>query len=80
MTSTDKNVNALVAARRPAWCVIGILIAARPEFYTRVRRGAGWKALGVLIVGLAIGTLLGWGLVELFPGTLPRVTSASSGR
>ena len=51
--------------------LIGILIAARPEFYTRVRRGAGWKALGVLIVGLAVGTLLGWGLVELFPGTLP---------
>lgn len=67
---TDKNVNAMVAAVVQV-VLICILIAARPEFYTRVRRGAGWKALGVLIVGLAIGTLLGWGLVELFPGTLP---------
>ncbi|WP_226437141.1 bifunctional lysylphosphatidylglycerol synthetase/lysine--tRNA ligase LysX [Rhodococcus yananensis] len=51
--------------------VVAILLLAYPEFYTRVRRGAVWKALGVLIVGLAVGTLLGWGLVELFPGTLP---------
>ncbi|MDJ0393520.1 bifunctional lysylphosphatidylglycerol synthetase/lysine--tRNA ligase LysX [Rhodococcus sp. G-MC3] len=51
--------------------VIGILIAARKEFYTRVRRGAGWKALGVLILGAVVGTLVGWGLVALFPGTLP---------
>lgn len=51
--------------------VIGVLVAARPEFYTRVRRGAGVKALAVLILGAVIGTLLGWGLVALFPGTLP---------
>lgn len=52
--------------------VIGLMIAAWPEFYTRVRRGAVWKALGVLIGGLVVGSLLGWGLVELFPGSLPR--------
>ncbi len=52
--------------------VIGLLIVAWPEFYTQVRRGALWKALGVLAGGLTIGCLLGWGLVELFPGTLPR--------
>ncbi|MGY1981520.1 bifunctional lysylphosphatidylglycerol synthetase/lysine--tRNA ligase LysX [Nocardia gipuzkoensis] len=52
--------------------VIGVLIAAWPEFYTRVRRGAGWKALGVLAGGLALGALVGWGLVELFPGSLPQ--------
>lgn len=52
--------------------VLGVLVASWPEFYTRVRRGAGWKALGVLGGGVAAGFLVGWGLVELFPGTLPR--------
>ncbi|MCM6776921.1 bifunctional lysylphosphatidylglycerol synthetase/lysine--tRNA ligase LysX [Nocardia sp. CDC159] len=52
--------------------VIGLLIAAWPEFYTQVRRGALWKALGTLVGGLTIGWLLGWGLIELFPGSLPR--------
>ncbi|OZD60856.1 lysine--tRNA ligase [Rhodococcus sp. 06-1059B-a] len=51
--------------------IIGVLIAARKEFYTRVRRGAAWKALGVLILGAVVGTLVGWALVALFPGTLP---------
>lgn len=51
--------------------VVGLMIAAWPEFYTRVRRGAVWKALGVLISGLVAGCLLGWGLVELLPGSLP---------
>lgn len=67
----DKNLSAAVACVVHL-AVVGILIAARKEFYTRVRRGAGWKALGVLVAGLAVGTLLGWGLVELFPGTLPQ--------
>ncbi len=52
------------------FAAIALLIAARPEFYTKVRPGAGWKALGVLVVGLTLGTLLGWGLVELLPGSL----------
>ncbi|WP_374101122.1 bifunctional lysylphosphatidylglycerol synthetase/lysine--tRNA ligase LysX [Antrihabitans sp. YC2-6] len=64
-----KSVHAMIALAVHV-AVVAILIAARPEFYTRVRSGAGWKALGVLIAGLAAGTLLGWGLVELFPGTL----------
>lgn len=67
----DGNVNAAVACAVHV-AVIALLIAARPQFYTRVRRGAVWKALGVLVAGLAIGTLLGWGLVELFPGSLPQ--------
>ncbi|QKT09386.1 bifunctional lysylphosphatidylglycerol synthetase/lysine--tRNA ligase LysX [Rhodococcus sp. W8901] len=66
----DKNINSAVAFVVQL-AVIGILIAAHKEFYTRVRRGAGWKALGVLVAGLAVGTLLGWALVEMFPGTLP---------
>ena len=67
----DKNLSS-AAACVVHLAVIGILVASRKEFYTRVRRGAVWKALGVLVAGLAVGTLLGWGLVELFPGTLPR--------
>ncbi|MGV9413443.1 bifunctional lysylphosphatidylglycerol synthetase/lysine--tRNA ligase LysX [Nocardia sp. NPDC003693] len=50
--------------------VIGVLIAAWPEFYTRVQRGAVLRALGFLAAGLTLGCLVGWGLVELFPGTL----------
>ncbi|WP_305093292.1 bifunctional lysylphosphatidylglycerol synthetase/lysine--tRNA ligase LysX [Prescottella sp. R16] len=66
----DRNASAAVAFVVHI-VVVGILVASRGEFYTRVRRGAGWKALGVLVAGLAVGTLLGWGLVELFPGSLP---------
>ncbi|WP_425300722.1 bifunctional lysylphosphatidylglycerol synthetase/lysine--tRNA ligase LysX [Nocardia farcinica] len=68
--AAEQNINALVAMIVQVG-VVGLLIAAWPEFYTRVRRGAGWKALGVLVGGLAIGCLLGWGLVEVFPGSLP---------
>ncbi|MGQ4598843.1 bifunctional lysylphosphatidylglycerol synthetase/lysine--tRNA ligase LysX [Nocardia sp. R6R-6] len=64
------DINALVAMVVHL-AVIGMLVAAWPEFYTKVRRGAGWKALGVLVGGLIVGALLGWGLVELFPGSLP---------
>ncbi|WP_430334973.1 bifunctional lysylphosphatidylglycerol synthetase/lysine--tRNA ligase LysX [Rhodococcus sp. ACT016] len=67
----DKNASAAVACAVHIVVFVG-LIASRKEFYTRVRRGAAWKALGVLVSGLAIGTLLGWALVEMFPGTLPR--------
>ncbi|MET9221709.1 bifunctional lysylphosphatidylglycerol synthetase/lysine--tRNA ligase LysX [Streptomyces sp. NPDC003300] len=50
--------------------VLGAVIAARGEFSARVRKGAFWRALLVLVCGLAIGVLLGWGLLTLFPGTL----------
>ncbi|MGS2807836.1 bifunctional lysylphosphatidylglycerol synthetase/lysine--tRNA ligase LysX [Nocardia sp. MW-W600-9] len=66
----DDDIDALVACIVHV-VVIGILIAARKEFYTQVRPGALWKAIGVLIAGLALGCLIGWGLVELAPGTLP---------
>lgn len=39
---TDRNVNAMVAAVVQV-VLIGILIAARPEFYTRVRAGRAGK-------------------------------------
>ncbi|WP_019890855.1 bifunctional lysylphosphatidylglycerol synthetase/lysine--tRNA ligase LysX [Streptomyces purpureus] len=52
--------------------VLGVLVLARREFYAETRRGALRRALLVLVLGLAAGVLAGWGLVELFPGTLPR--------
>lgn len=48
------------------------LLATYRQFYTRVRRGALLRALGVLVVGLAVATMLGWALVYLVPGTLNR--------
>jgi lysyl-tRNA synthetase, class II len=49
---------------------IAFLVLARKEFCARVRRGALFKAAGVLVVGMAIGILVAWGLLEMFPGTL----------
>ncbi|MFG2196268.1 bifunctional lysylphosphatidylglycerol synthetase/lysine--tRNA ligase LysX [Streptomyces sp. NPDC048639] len=51
---------------------MGLLILARREFSADTRRGALWRALLVLVVGLAAAILLGWALVEAFPGSLPR--------
>ncbi|MBY8339061.1 bifunctional lysylphosphatidylglycerol synthetase/lysine--tRNA ligase LysX [Streptomyces sp. KC 17012] len=51
---------------------LALLIVARGEFYAASRRAAVRRAVGVLLAGLALGLLVGWGLVELFPGTLPR--------
>ena len=51
---------------------LGLLIAARREFYADSRRAAVRRALVVLFAGLVVAVLVGWGLVELFPGTLPR--------
>ncbi|MET9361062.1 bifunctional lysylphosphatidylglycerol synthetase/lysine--tRNA ligase LysX [Streptomyces sp. NPDC006632] len=70
----------LVAVTEWAWIPNGvfcgaalvILIVARKQFYAQTRRGAFRRAVGVLCLGLAAGVLVGWGLVELFPGTLPR--------
>ncbi|CAN5674885.1 bifunctional lysylphosphatidylglycerol synthetase/lysine--tRNA ligase LysX [soil metagenome] len=51
---------------------IAFLVLARKEFWARVRRGALFKAAGALATGMAIGILIGWGLLEMFPGTLDR--------
>ncbi|MCH5670989.1 bifunctional lysylphosphatidylglycerol synthetase/lysine--tRNA ligase LysX [Streptomyces gilvus] len=65
----------LYAASLPSLVVCGLLlvllIVARGEFYAASRRAAVRRAVGVLLLGLALGILAGWGLVELFPGTLP---------
>ncbi|RPE45940.1 lysyl-tRNA synthetase class II [Streptomyces sp. Ag109_O5-1] len=48
-----------------------LLIVARREFYAASRRAAVRRALAVLLIGLVVAILAGWGLVSLFPGTLP---------
>ncbi|CAJ1502489.1 bifunctional lysylphosphatidylglycerol synthetase/lysine--tRNA ligase LysX [[Mycobacterium] burgundiense] len=49
---------------------IVFLLLARNEFWARVRRGALLKAAAALLTGMAIGIVTGWGLLQLFPGTL----------
>ncbi|MCB5165471.1 bifunctional lysylphosphatidylglycerol synthetase/lysine--tRNA ligase LysX [Streptomyces bambusae] len=49
-----------------------VLVLARGEFYAASRSGAFWRALLVLGLGLLAAVLLGWGLVAIWPGTLPR--------
>lgn len=49
-----------------------ILIVARKEFNAASRPGALWRAMLVLGLGLLAAVFLGWGLVALFPGTLPK--------
>ena len=49
---------------------IALLLLSRGEFWAKVRRGALFKAAAVLATGMAIGILVGWGLLELFPGSL----------
>lgn len=51
---------------------IALLLLARREFYAEVRRGAFLRALLVLVAGLTLAILVGWGLVSLFPGSLER--------
>lgn len=55
-----------------AVAALAVLIAARNEFYAASRPGALWHAMIVLGLGLLGAVLVGWGLVALFPGTLPR--------
>ncbi|MCW2511114.1 MAG: lysyl-tRNA synthetase [Mycobacterium sp.] len=49
---------------------IAFLVLARKEFWAKVRRGALIKAAAALAAGMAVGILIGWGLLEMFPGTL----------
>ncbi len=51
---------------------VAFLILARKEFWAKVRRGALVKAAATLVAGMVVGTLVGWGLLELFPGSLAR--------
>ena len=51
---------------------IVLLVLGYREFWAKVRRGALYKAAAVLVALWAIGILLSWGLVEMFPGSLAR--------
>ncbi len=55
-----------------ASAALALLFLARREFYAATRRGAVRRALLVLVAGLAVAILVGWGLVAAVPGTLPR--------
>ncbi|MEN3307168.1 MAG: lysyl-tRNA synthetase, class [Micromonosporaceae bacterium] len=50
--------------------VLVVLYLSRREFYAKVQRGSLPKALGVLAGLLIWFAVLGWALVEAFPGTL----------
>ncbi|MCL6667532.1 bifunctional lysylphosphatidylglycerol synthetase/lysine--tRNA ligase LysX [Streptomyces panaciradicis] len=73
--AVDVLFGRLYAEALPSLVVCGlllvVLIVARREFYAASRPAAVRRAVGVLVAGLALGILAGWGLVELFPGTLP---------
>lgn len=49
--------------------MLALLLFGYRAFTARVRQGAFVTALITLVVGLAVAVLLGWGLVELAPGT-----------
>jgi len=51
---------------------IVFLLLARKQFWAKVRRGALLKAAATLVVSMSVGTLIGWALLELFPGSLAR--------
>ncbi len=50
--------------------MLAVLIAARKQFTARVERGNGWRALGVLVGGLVLASLLSYLLILVFPGSL----------
>src|ERR1700754_3579885 len=85
VASIGWNVGALVTSNRSVMADIGeviglafhvaailFLVLARNEFWAKVRRGALVKAAATLVAAMAISTLIGWGLLELFPGSLAR--------
>jgi lysyl-tRNA synthetase class 2 len=51
--------------------ILALLWLSRREFYARVQRGSLRRALAVLAALLASFVVLGWALVEAFPGRLP---------
>jgi lysyl-tRNA synthetase class 2 len=51
---------------------IVFLLLARKQFWAKVRRGALLKAAATLVISMSVGTLIGWALLELFPGSLAR--------
>jgi lysyl-tRNA synthetase class 2 len=54
------------------FAAIVFLVLARKQFWAKVRRAALVKAAAALVAAMAVGTLIGWALLELFPGSLAR--------
>jgi lysyl-tRNA synthetase class 2 len=50
--------------------IIVVLAVSHRQFYARVQRASLPKALVTLVVALVMSSLVGWGLVEAFPGSL----------
>ena len=53
---------------------LALLLLARSRFTARTERGTGWRALGLYVGLVVIGTVVGFGLLTVFPGTLPTVS------
>ncbi|WP_083418852.1 bifunctional lysylphosphatidylglycerol synthetase/lysine--tRNA ligase LysX [Pseudofrankia sp. BMG5.36] len=54
--------------------VVALLWLSRPAFSSRLEPGARWRALGVLVVGLAVSVASAVTLTLLFPGQLTGTT------
>ncbi|MFI5494753.1 bifunctional lysylphosphatidylglycerol synthetase/lysine--tRNA ligase LysX [Actinoplanes sp. NPDC051859] len=52
--------------------VLAVLARTHQQFYARVQRASFPKALGTVAAMITIFSLLGWGLVAAFPGSLRR--------
>ncbi|NJC73718.1 bifunctional lysylphosphatidylglycerol synthetase/lysine--tRNA ligase LysX [Planosporangium thailandense] len=50
--------------------VIAVLAVSHRQFYARVQRASLPKALATVVVMLGFFSVVGWGLVEAFPGSL----------
>lgn len=66
----------LLAWQAVAGAVIGtaavvLLVIGRKAFVARTRRFAVWEAVGTFLGCGAVAVAAGWGLLELFPGTVP---------
>jgi lysyl-tRNA synthetase class 2 len=51
--------------------VLGVLALAYREFYAKVQRASLPRAIATLATLIVVFAIVGWGLVEAFPGTLP---------
>lgn len=60
-----------VAAALTHAAALALLLLSRSEFGARIRRFAPGPAVMSLAAGLLIAAVAGWGVVQLFPGSLP---------
>jgi lysyl-tRNA synthetase, class II len=58
--------------------VLALLLWVRDQFTARMDKGNGWRALAVYVALVVVGVVVGFALLEVFPGTLA-TTSARFG-